>query len=97
MPSMLSDTQDARLREAERLARGTSEALNDHLVDCAERSRVTAIAVSELTVQVRHLSESQSSLNKLLLSIGLRVSTGLVLLVLSLIGLVFYLVTGIKL
>jgi hypothetical protein len=92
----LSDTQDQRLRSVERLTADTSAALNDHLVDCAERSRATAVAVSELTVQVRHLSESQSSLNKLLLSIGLRVSTGLLLLVLSLCGLIFYLVTGIK-
>jgi len=93
---MLSDTQDARLREAERLARGVSVALNDHLEDCAERSRVTAVAVSELTVQVRHLDTGMTTLNKTLLHIGLRVAGGLVMLVAALAGLVFYLVTGVK-
>ncbi len=94
--SGLSNTQDERLRSVERLALGTSEALNDHLVECAARSRATTIAVSELTVQVRHLTESQASLNKLLLGIGLRIGTGLVALVIGLIGLVFYFVTGVK-
>jgi hypothetical protein len=94
--SGLSDTQDNRLRSVERLALGTSEALNDHLLDCAERSRVTAVAVSELTVQVRHLSESQSSLNKLLLGIGFRIGTGLIMLVGALCALIFYFVTGVK-
>ncbi len=94
--SGLSDTQDDRLRSVERLALGTSAALNDHLVECAERSRATTIAVSELTVQVRHLTESQASLNKLLLGIGLRIGTGLVALVIGLIGLVFHFVTGVK-
>lgn len=93
---MLSDTQDERLRSVERLALGTSAALNDHLVDCAERSRVTAIAVSELTVQVRHLDSGMASLNKTLLHIGLRVAGGLVMLVAALGGLVFYLITGVK-
>jgi len=93
---MLSDTQDARLREAERLARGVSDALNDHLVDCAERSRVTAIAVSELSLRVKHLDTGVSALNKTLLHIGLRVAGGLVMLVAALAGLVFYLVTGVK-
>ena len=96
MSSMLSDTQDARLREVERLALGTSAALNDHLVDCAERSRVTAVAVSELTVQVRLLDNGMTALNKTLLHIGLRIAGGLVMLVTALGGLVFYLVTGIK-
>lgn len=92
----LTDTQDERLRSVERLALGTSEALNDHLVDCAERSRVTAVAVSELSVQVRHLDGGLTTLNKTLISIGLRIVGGLVLLIAALAGLVFYLVTGVK-
>lgn len=96
MGNGLTNTQDERLRSVERLALGTSAALNDHLVDCAERSRQTAVAVSELTVQVRHLDGGLSALNKTLIGIGLRVAGGLMLLVLSLCGLVFYLVTGVK-
>lgn len=92
----LSDTQDDRLRSVERLALGTSAALNDHLVDCAERSRVTAVAVSELTVQVRHLDANMATLNKTLLHIGLRVVGGMLLLITALASLVFYFVTGIK-
>ena len=92
----LSETQDDRLRSVERLALGTSAALNDHLVDCAERSRVTAVAVSELTVQVRHLDAGMATLNKTLLHIGLRVVGGMLLLIAALASLVFYFVTGIK-
>jgi hypothetical protein len=78
------------------MALGTSAALNDHLIDCAERSRETSVAVSRLTVEVKHLAQSQDSLNKLLLSIGMRIGGGLVLLVAALAGLIFYLVTGVK-
>lgn len=92
----LSDTQDERLRAVERLALGTSAALNDHLVDCAERSRVTAVAVSELSVQVRHLDANMATLNKTLLHIGLRVVGGMLLLIAALASLVFYFVTGVK-
>jgi hypothetical protein len=94
--SGLTDTQDERLRAVERMALGTSAALNDHLIDCAERSRETSVAVSRLTVEVKHLAQSQDSLNKLLLSIGMRIGGGLVLLVAALAGLIFYLVTGVK-
>ena len=94
--SGLTDTQDERLRAVERMALGTSAALNDHLIDCAERSRETSIAVSRLTIEVKHLAQSQTSLNKLLLSIGLRIGGGLVLLIAALAGLVFHLVTGVK-
>jgi hypothetical protein len=94
--SGLSDTQDDRLRSVERLALGTTAALNDHLENCAERSRVTAIAVSELTVQVRHLDAGMTSLNKTLLHIGLRVVGGMLLLIAALASLVFYFVTGVK-
>jgi hypothetical protein len=95
--SGLTETQDDRLRSVERLALGTSAALNDHLVDCAERSRVTAVAVSELTVQVRHLDAGMAALNKTLLHIGLRIVGGMVLLIAALASLVFYFVTGVKL
>ena len=94
--SGLTDTQDERLRAVERMALGTSAALNDHLIDCAERSRETSVAVSRLTVEVKHLAQSQDSLNNLLLSIGMRIGGGLVLLVAALAGLIFYLVTGVK-
>ena len=94
--SGLTDTQDERLRAVERMALGTSAALNDHLIDCAERSRETSVAVSRLTIEVKHLAQSQTSLNKLLLSIGLRIGGGLVLLIAALAGLVFHLVTGVK-
>lgn len=96
MSNGLTNTQDERLRSVERLALGTSAALNDHLVDCAERSRETAVKVSELAMQMKHLDSGVSALNKTLIHIGLRVAGGLILLVLSLCGLVFHLVTGVK-
>lgn len=96
MAGGLSDTQDERLRAVERLALGTSAALNDHLAECAERSREAAVAVSELSVRVRHLDENVGTLNKTLLHIGLRIGGGMALLIAALAGLVFYFVTGVK-